>query len=227
MRTSAGTGLASVVSPIDVALMSTLVLAISDSMIDSCQGIARSSMCEAVRPKCLTRPSARWRWRLNTMTRWKPSRMSPKTTARAPPPAPRTTACLRHLLAADELVERDLEAGDVGVVADRAACPRAVIVLTAPVDDASSVSRSTIGTTRSLCGIVTFAPEEVVGPQLGDRVGEIDRRPVPQLVPGVDAELVEGGLLHRAGQRVRHRMADEDDALRHARTPSRSAKKPG
>ena len=31
----------------------------------------------ALRPKCLTRPSARWRCRLKTMTRWKPSVMRP------------------------------------------------------------------------------------------------------------------------------------------------------
>ena len=69
--------------------------------------------------------------------------------------------------------------------------------------------------------------EEVVAAELGDRVGQGDRGAVPQLVARVDAELVERGLLHRARQRVGHRMADEDDALGHARTLSRSAKKPG
>ena len=36
--------------------------------------------------------------------------------------------------------------------------PSLVIVLTAPVAWASSVRRSMSGTTRSLCGIVTWAP---------------------------------------------------------------------
>ena len=35
------------------------------------------SMCAALRPKCLTSPSARWRWRLKTTIRWKPSVISP------------------------------------------------------------------------------------------------------------------------------------------------------
>ena len=53
-RISAGIGETSPCSPIDVALTRTRVLASSDSMIDSCQGIARSSMWAALRPKCLT-----------------------------------------------------------------------------------------------------------------------------------------------------------------------------
>src|SRR5438105_2515834 len=71
-RIAAGIGLSSVVSPIDVAFTRTRVLASSDSMIESCQGIARSSMWAALRAKNRTRPSARWRCRLNTTTRWKP-----------------------------------------------------------------------------------------------------------------------------------------------------------
>ncbi len=63
--------------PIEVALTRIRVLASSASMMESCQGIALSSMCAALRPKCFTRPSARCRWRLNTMIRWKPSVMSP------------------------------------------------------------------------------------------------------------------------------------------------------
>ena len=77
MEASAGIGLTSLDSPIEVALTSTRVLASSDSMIESCHGIARSSMCAALRPKCLTRPSARWRWRLKTTIRWNPSVMRP------------------------------------------------------------------------------------------------------------------------------------------------------
>ena len=77
MRISAGTGDSSALSPIDVALTSSFVFESSASMIDSCQGIARRSMWDALLPKCLTIDSARWRWRLNTITRWKPWRMSP------------------------------------------------------------------------------------------------------------------------------------------------------
>ena len=133
---------------------------------------------------------------------------------------------LRHLLASDERSNATLNPA-TSVLWPMRRLPSRVIVLTAPVDDASSVSRSTIGTTRSLCGIVTLAPRKSSDRELSDSLGELDRGAIPQLVPGVDPELVEGGLLHRAGQRMGDRMADEDDALRHARTPSRSAKKPG
>ena len=75
--TSAGTGETSDARPMDVALISTFVLASSDSMIDGCQGIALRSMCAALREKNLTRPSARCRWRLKMTTRWKPARMRP------------------------------------------------------------------------------------------------------------------------------------------------------
>ena len=63
--------------------------------------------------------------------------------------------------------------------------------------------------------------------ELRDGIGELDRGAVPELVGRVDAERVEGRLLHGAGQGVRDRMADEDDALGHARTSWRSSKKPG
>ena len=48
---SPGIGETSPWSPIEVALMSTCVLASSASMIDSCQGIARRSMWAALREK--------------------------------------------------------------------------------------------------------------------------------------------------------------------------------
>jgi len=92
VRISAGTGDSSATRPMDVALTRILALASSASMIDSCHGIARRSMCAALLPKCLTIDSARCRWRLNTTIRWKPPRIRPRTTAREPPPAPRTTA---------------------------------------------------------------------------------------------------------------------------------------
>ena len=105
--------------------------------------------------------------------------------------------------------------------------PSRVIVLTAPVAWASSVSAVDERDDLLLVGDRDVGAEEVVAAQLADRVGQLDRRAVPELVPGVDAAVVEGRLLHRAGQRVGDRMADEDHALRHARTLSSSAKKPG
>ena len=42
----------------------------------------------------------------------------------------------------------------------------------------------------------------VIAAQLGNRVGELDRLAIPELVLRVDAELVEGGLLHRPRERV-------------------------
>ena len=69
--------------------------------------------------------------------------------------------------------------------------------------------------------------EEVVAADLGDRVGQGDRRPVPELVGGVDALVVERGLLHRARQRVGDGMADEDDALGHDANPSEVVEEAG
>src|SRR3954452_2292996 len=64
-----------------------------------------------------------------------------------------------HLLAADELVEGDLEAGNVGVVTDEPAA-----LARDRVDRARRLAffRETVDerTTRSLCGIVTFAPRK-------------------------------------------------------------------
>jgi hypothetical protein len=70
-------------------------------------------------------------------------------------------------------------------------------------------------------------PEEVVAPELRDRVGEVDLAAVPQLVPGVDPQGVEGSLLHRAREGVGDRVADQDDAVGHARSLSSSVKKLG
>ena len=67
--------------------------------------------------------------------------------------------------------------------------------------------------------------EELVATQARDGVGELDRRAIPELVGGIDPELIEGRLLHGARKRMGDRVTDQDDALRHARTPSRSAKK--
>ncbi len=131
-----------------------------------------------------------------------------------------------HLLAADEDVERDLEAGHVGVVADELAA-----LLGQRVDGAGRVRL--VGELVDhrddplLVGDRDVGAQEVVGAQLHDRVAEIDRGSIPQLVLRIDAEVVEGRLLHGSRERMGDRVADEDDALRHARTPSSSLAKPG
>jgi hypothetical protein len=132
----------------------------------------------------------------------------------------------RHLLFADEAVERDTEPGHIRVVADEApALARDRIDGTGHVslvglsiderDDSLLVRDRDVGS------------KEVVGTQLRDRVRQADRRAIPQLVGRVDPLVVERRLLHRPGQRMGDGMADEDDPLRHARTFSRSLKKPG
>ena len=132
----------------------------------------------------------------------------------------------RHLLAADELVERRRKPGHVGVVPDEplpfarervdgAGDLRLLRQLVDQRDDPLLVRDRDVHA------------EEVVAADLCDGVREGDRGPVPQLIPGIDAQLVEGSLLHRPGQRVRHGVADEDDPLAHDRILSRSAKKPG
>ena len=131
-----------------------------------------------------------------------------------------------HLLLAHEPVEGDLEAGHVGVVPDQPLAlagdgvdrARGVRLLGQAVDqrhDPLLVRDRDVGA------------QEVVGPQLGDGVGQRHRAAIPQLVARVDAGRVEGGLLHRAGQRMGDGVSDEDHALGHARTLSRSSKKPG
>ena len=132
----------------------------------------------------------------------------------------------RHLLRPTSLSSATLKPADVGVVADellaflgdRIDRARRVGLLGQPIhqrDDPLLVRDRDV------------RAQELVGPQLGDRVRELDRTPVPQLVAGVDPELVEGGLLHRARERVGDGMADQDDPPGHARTRSRSAKNPG
>jgi hypothetical protein len=132
----------------------------------------------------------------------------------------------RHLLLADQLVERDPEAGHVGVVADESLAlagdgvdrSRRVALLGQPVDHRHH---------PLLVRDRDVGAEEVVRAQLADGVGQLDRGAIPQLVTGVDAERVEGGLLHRPRQRMGDGVPDQDHALRHARTPSRSSKNPG
>ncbi len=132
----------------------------------------------------------------------------------------------RHLLLADEPVQRDPEAGDIRVVTDetlalaRDRVDRAggLGVVVEPVDhrhDPLLVRDRDVGA------------QELVRPQLGDGVRELDRGAIPGLVAGVDAERIEGGLVHGARERMGHGVADQNDALGHARTLSRSSKKPG
>ena len=133
----------------------------------------------------------------------------------------------RHLLLADELVEREPEAGHVGVVPDEALAflrdrvdrARACGFLGQPVDERDHpllVRDRDVGAEE----VVAFAAPSIAS---GRTIGARSQ----SSYVGVDALVVERGLLHRARQRVGDRMTDEDDALRHARTLSRSAKKPG
>src|SRR4029077_9449946 len=69
--------------------------------------------------------------------------------------------------------------------------------------------------------------QEVRAADLVDDAGQLGHGHVEQLVARVDAALVEGGLEHRPGQGMGHRVADEDDALAHACNLSSSSKKPG
>ena len=124
---------------------------------------------------------------MNTTIRWKPSRDQPVDDRPRAAAGPEDDRLARHLLLADELVEGDLEARHVRVVADEP--------LAFPGD---RVDRA--GRVRLLGQAVDHRDDpllvrdrdvraqEVVAAQLGDRVGELDRRPVPELVRGVDAE---------------------------------------
>ena len=132
----------------------------------------------------------------------------------------------RHLLLADEPVEGDLEARHVRVVADQP-----LALAGDRVDRAGRVRLVGQAVDHRHDPLLVrdrdVGAEEVVGPQLGDRVGQLHRAAIPQLVAGVDAGRVERGLLHRARQRMGDGVSDEDHALGHARTLSRSSKKPG
>src|SRR5204862_5657678 len=78
-----------------------------------------------------------------------------------------------------------------------------------------------------LVGDRDIRAEEVVLADLADRVGELERGPIPLLVARVHAERIEGRLLHGAGERVGDGMADEHDPLRHADTAPSWPKKAG
>jgi hypothetical protein len=131
-----------------------------------------------------------------------------------------------HLLLADDLVQGDLEAGHVGVVADellavaRDHVHRAggLSIVGQPVHHRHDVFLVRNGHVR---------PEEFVASKLGDRFRKVDLPAVPQLVPGVDFERVEGSLLHGGREGMGDRVADEDDSVGHACSLSSSVKKLG
>ena len=131
-----------------------------------------------------------------------------------------------HLGAPDELVERSGKPRHIGVVADQAA------TLAGDGVDRSrdlGLFRQAVdhGHDPFLVGDRDVRPQDVVRSQLRNGLGQDDRRPIPELVAGIDALGVEGGLLHRARQRMRDGVADEDDPFGHDRILSSSAKKPG
>ena len=96
----------------------------------------------------------------------------------SPAAGPEHDRLARHLLLADQTVERDLEAGHVRVMADqplafagdRVDGARDVGVVGLPVDHRRDPLLVRDGHVRT---------EEVVAPQLGDRLGELERCLVP------------------------------------------------
>ena len=183
-------------------------------------------MCEALRSKWRTSPSARWRWRLKTTMRWKPSADQRRDDRAGGAAGAENHGLAGHLLLADDLVEGGLEAGHVGVVADELLavardhvdCAGRLGIFGQAVDERDDVLLVGDGHVRS---------EEIVAPKLCDRVCEVDLPAVPQLVAGIDPEGVEGSLLHRAREGMGDRVADQDDSVGHARSLSSSVKKLG
>ncbi len=163
---------------------------------------------------------------MKTTIRWKPSVMSAVHHGSSRPAGTQDDGVARHLLPADELVQGDLEAGHVGVVADE--------LLALPRDDVDRARCLSVlgqavhqGDDVLLVGDCHVGAQEVVATKFCDRLGEIDLAPVPQLVAGVDPKRVEGSLLHRSREGVGDRVADQDDSVGHARSLSNSLKKPG
>ena len=118
MRISPGIGETSSVSPIEVALTRTFVCASSDSMIDSCQGIALSSMCAALRPKWLHQPLRAMEVAVEDDDAQEAGADQAVDDGPRAAAGPEHDRLARHLLAPDELVQRGLEARHVRVVAD-------------------------------------------------------------------------------------------------------------
>ena len=103
------------------ALMSTLVLASSASMTDSCHGIARSSMCDALRAEVADQPLGAVEVAVED-----DDALEARGDERVDRGAGATAGAeddrrLGHLLLADERVERGAEADHVRVVADQPA----------------------------------------------------------------------------------------------------------
>ena len=75
--------------------------------------------------------------------------------------------------------------------------PRKDSVLAAPTIRATSVGSSAASSARSLWGIVTFAPTNPCPGRDSSTLGEPRRLDVERLVAPVEAELAEGGVVHR------------------------------
>ena len=120
--------------------------------------------------------------------------------------------CLGHLLAADQRVQRRAETDHVRVVTDQpCALARHRVdgagllgLLGQPVDHRHHpllVREADVGA------------QVVLAAQLLDRVGQGHQGHIDRLVARVDTELVEGGLLKPARERLRYRMTDQKDPL--------------
>ena len=123
--TSAGIGDTSLVRPIDVALMSTLVFASSDSMIDSCQGMALRSMCAALRAKNLTSALGAMEVAVEHDDPLEPGPDQAVDDGARAAAGAEDDRLARHLLAPDELVERGRETRARPCCGRRAGDPRA------------------------------------------------------------------------------------------------------
>ncbi len=94
------------------------------------------------------------RWRLNTITRWKPSRINPCEHCPGATPCPHDDGMAGHLGSHHQAVQPGLEARDVGVVPDELSC-----FLGDGVDArwVGLLVRRSPGHDPLLCGMVTLA----------------------------------------------------------------------
>ena len=120
----------------------------------------------------------------------------------------------RHLLVAHQLVERSLEADDVGVVADQL-----VAVAGDGVDRAGRLGliREPVEHRRHaiLVRMADVGAQELLPTKCLDGLGQVDRGRVDGLVVRIDPGSGEGCLLQCLGQRMGDRLAEQDDSFRH------------